>query len=245
MLQLFPERITDVEPAEVVISPWRAPVGSRPWVLTNMVTSLDGAATVEGRSGHLGGPDDREVFLELRGVADVVLVGAGTVRAERYGPVRLTAASKERRATEGRDDPPRLAVVSTSLDLDPELPLFTGPRPLVLTSRRADPVRRALLEEVADVIDVGAEHAEPAPMLDALRDLGASIVLCEGGPTLLGHFHEADLIDEWCVTVGAVATSGIAPRIAVGSTQVARPLRLDAVWESDGVLFLRHRRHRS
>src|SRR4051794_21978816 len=107
---------------------------ARPWVMANMISSLDGAATVDGRSGQLGGPGDRELFHALRGRADTILVGAGTVRAERYGPARIDERDRARRAELGLPERALIVIVTASLELDPELPVFGDPtaRPVVM-----------------------------------------------------------------------------------------------------------------
>ncbi|MDZ7733711.1 MAG: dihydrofolate reductase family protein [Acidimicrobiia bacterium] len=124
----------------------RRPAGAagRPWILVNMVASTDGATTIAGRSGGLGGPADREVFRALRGVADVILVAAGTVRAERYGPPKVTDDVRARRETRGQSPVPRLAVVTREIDLDLGAPVFTesDPPPIVITGGGADRARR-------------------------------------------------------------------------------------------------------
>lgn len=215
-----------------------------PWLLANMISSVDGAATVEGRSGALGGPADRAMFMSLRGIADVVLVGAGTVRAERYGPPKLDASTIARRTDAGRDPLPRIAMVSGSLDIDLALPVFADPslRPLVITHAQHDRTRRNALEDVADVWEIGTETVDVARTLVELGAAGAGVVLCEGGPSLLGQLHVADLVDEWCITLGPVAAAGAARRIATTATPEVRALTLDRLWEDDGLLFLRYLR---
>jgi riboflavin biosynthesis pyrimidine reductase len=214
------------------------------WVVANMISSVDGAATVEGRSGALGGPADKAVFMALRGVADVVLVGAGTVRAERYGPPKLDDSTIARRVEAGRQRLPRIAMVSGSLDIDLALPVFADPtlRPVVITHARHDPVRRTALDDVADVWEVGEDTVDVTRALAQLATAGAGVVLCEGGPSLLGQLHVADLVDEWCVTLGPVAAAGAARRIATTATPEVRELTLDRLWEDDGLLFLRYLR---
>ena len=140
MRRLLPGPEVPVELGEVYDAGDRAPAeDGRPWVLANMVSSVDGAATLTGRSGGLSSPADRDLFHRLRGVADVIFVGASTVRAEGYGPAR-------------GDDPPPIAVVSGSLALDWGSRFFTEAkaRPLVVTSAGADPGRVAEVAQVAD-----------------------------------------------------------------------------------------------
>ena len=90
MRQLFPEPVGSVEPLDVYRD--LPVVESRPAVRLNMISSVDGSTALDGRSGGLGGPADRKVFAALRSLADVVLVAAGTVRAENYGPGSLPIA---------------------------------------------------------------------------------------------------------------------------------------------------------
>ena len=177
--RIHPEPIGDIDPAEVVLDDDRPAPPGRPWVLVNMVTSVDGATTVGGRSGKLSGPVDRRVFRALRGCADMILVGAGTVRAEDYRPPRTpedTIATK--RSIDGQDARPRLVVVSASLDLDPEAPLFadresTDPPPIVATVTTAPAERRARLEPVAEVMACGETCVDLTGLLAVLDDIGA------------------------------------------------------------------------
>ena len=169
MRRLLPDPVDPVDPAEVYAD--RPAAAGRPAVRLNMIASVDGAVSVRGRSGALGGPGDRRVFGALRSLADVVLVAAGTVRAERYGPA----------APPG----PAIAVVSRSLDLDWDSPLFTaaGVRPIVLTVASAPAERRARAAAVADVIVAGEAGVDLGRALAALGGRGARHVLAEGGPT--------------------------------------------------------------
>ena len=118
MRQLLPEPVEDVDPDELYPDDARPAGVDRPWVLLNMVTSVDGATAVEGRSAGLGGAADQTVFHVLRSVPDVILVGAATVRAERYGPPRTSQAHQAARQARGQAPFPRLAIVSGRLDLD-------------------------------------------------------------------------------------------------------------------------------
>jgi riboflavin biosynthesis pyrimidine reductase len=207
-----------------------------PHVRVNFVASADGAVTVDGRSGGLGSDADRRVFGTLRRLADVVLVGAGTVRTENYGGAR--------KPTRGRATPPPIAVVTGSADLDPAARLFTDTQvaPIVLTGPAAPPDRlRALQAAGADVAVL--DPLSPAAVLAELGRRGLHRVLCEGGPRLFGDLVAADLVDELCLTVAPVLAAGEAGRIAVGPAGSApRPLRLAGVLEEDGALLLRYTR---
>src|SRR6478752_1965536 len=147
------EALTDAE----LVALYDRPNGS-PWVRVNFVSSVDGAATVDGLSGGLGGDADHRVFGLLRRLCDVVLVGAGTIRAEGYGPMRVDEPSQAARAAAGLTPHPVFAIVSARLDLDPRSPLFQDApeRPIVLTSAAAPPDRRSALAAFADLIAADA-----------------------------------------------------------------------------------------
>jgi riboflavin biosynthesis pyrimidine reductase len=217
----------------------------RPCVRVNMIASVDGATTVQGLSGALGGPGDRAVFAVVRSLADVVLVGAGTVRSERYGPVRLDDDARRRRAELGLAPVPPIAVVTASANLDWDTPFFTEAvaRPLVVTARRGAETAGERAAAVADVVVVGEEHVEPARIVEALGELGFRHVLAEGGPHLNGQLAEAGLVDELCLTVSPTLVGGPSGRILAGP-DVSPPagLTLAHVLEGDGALFLRYAR---
>jgi riboflavin biosynthesis pyrimidine reductase len=247
MRMLLPEPRGDADPAGLYAADERPAPAGRPWVLVNMISSLDGAAVVAGTSGALGGPADKVVFRAVRAVADAIVVGAGTVRAERYGPPRLDEALRAGRRARGQDDLPRLVVVSRSLDLDPDLPLFAepGPRPLVLCPPDAagGGAWRAL-GEVDDVVPCGDRPGEVdlAGALGLLGDRGCRCVLAEGGPSLNGDLLALGLVDELCLTLAPLVVGGDAPRIArAGGPGLAPPegFALERVLEGDGMLFVR------
>jgi riboflavin-specific deaminase-like protein len=201
-------------------------------VRVNFAASVDGAVSVDGRSAGLSSPSDRTLFHLLRAMSDVVLVGAGTARAENYGGAR-----------EGDQGSPPIAVVTRSLDLDPAARLFTDTqvRPIVLTCAAAPVDRRRAVEAVADVVSAGEEDVDLAQALDALAERGLDRVICEGGPHLFGSLAAAGLYDELCLTVAPLVVGGMAGRIVAGMLgQVTEPLHLAHVLEDDGHLFLRY-----
>lgn len=181
----------------------RSPPGDRPWVLANFVAGLDGSIALEGRVGSLTSEADQVVFGLLRELADVVMVGAGTVRAERYGPVVIDEAGRQRRSARGQEPVPPVAVVTRSLELDLTSRLFneSDVRPLVLTVEHADADARRAVEAVADVVVAGETVVEPARALEALAARGVRVVTCEGGPSLITMLLGADMLDELCLTV--------------------------------------------
>lgn len=217
---------------------------ANPLLRANMVASVDGAASVGGRSGPLSGPADRMLFIVLRSLADVILVGAGTVRTERYRPVRAAATWTGLRP--GDAAVPPIAIVSASLDLDPESPLLTAAEPgaqtIVITAGAAPPDRRAAVEKHARVIEAGYDGLDLAAAVSALHGLGYRSILTEGGPALLGHLAAADLVDELCLTTGPVLSGGPASRITTHLSARAAPLSLVHVLHDDGFLFCRYRR---
>jgi riboflavin biosynthesis pyrimidine reductase len=214
----------------------------RPWVVANMVAGIDGTTAHGGRVGPLSGPADASLFRSLRAVADVVLVGAGTVRQERYGPVRLTEEQQASRAAAGRVPLPSVAIVSGSLDLDWELPVFTGSRPIVLTGADVDPDRLADARRHADVVASGHGRLDPAAIVDELGALGHAVVLCEGGPTLLGELAAVDRVDELCLTVSPVMGGDPLPVAVFPPGTPTRRYRLAHTLQSGDEVFLRYER---
>ncbi len=242
MRQLLPEPIDAVDPVGLYAADQRSPQADRPWVMVNMIASIDGATAVSDRSGGLGGPADRMVFRALREVPDAILVGASTVRTEGYGPVRLDEEAVGRRRARGQTDVPRLVIVSGSLELDTTTALFadsTAP-PIVVTSATADEVRRRELEKVAEVITAGSTRVSMQEMLGRLLTMGLHTVLCEGGPDLNAQLVASDLVDEWCQTFSPLLVGGDASRAAKGDVMHAdgpARFRLRRLLEDDDMLL--------
>ncbi|MCU1454439.1 MAG: Pyrimidine reductase riboflavin biosynthesis-like protein [Acidimicrobiales bacterium] len=240
--QLFPEN-AEVEPAGIYTGAARPAPAGRPWVMVNMIASVDGGTAVDGVSGGLGGPSDRLVFSAIRSAADVILAGAATVRAEGYGPPRTSVARQAERTARGQPPHPRVAVVSRSLGIDLAGPLFTeGGRPVVITIADADPERLTACRTVADVLTAGVGSVD---LLDALAQLaaaGVQTVLAEGGPAINGQLVAAGVIDEVCLTTAPVLLGGSSARIAHGPPATPTPLRLAHVLHGadDDLLFLRY-----
>lgn len=219
----------------------------RPWVLANMVAGLDGGVAVDGRVRGLSGPTDKALFVFLRSLADFVLVGAGTVRAERYGPVRLPTDLVDERRARGQQDAPTLVVVSASLRLDPDLPLLQGgsDRPVVVTCAASNHGRRRELEQVADVVVAGDLGVDLAVALGELAHRGAGTVLTEGGPLLLGELVTAGLLDELCLTIAPVVGGDQLGIVRFSTPQPLVGFTLVSAVEDDGHLFLRYLPERS
>jgi riboflavin biosynthesis pyrimidine reductase len=251
MRRLLP-RPTDEVDVGALYAVDRPTLAGRPWVVGLMAATADGAAAVEGLSGSIGGPGDREVFRAVRAVADAVVVGSGTVAAERYGPVRTPPDVVAARLARGQQPHPRAVVVSGRLSLDPELRLFaeadgTTPRPVVVHAPAAPADRRAALDPVADLVEVPAGPAgvDPGALLGELGRRGHRVVVLEGGPTLNGVLVAADLVDELCLTLDPMVVGGRSPRIVTGDgVAAARAWRPAHLLEHDGTLFWRLLRDR-
>lgn len=210
----------------------------RPWVLLNLVVSADGHASIDGRVAQLTSPTDQTLFHHLRGLSDVILVGAATVRAEKYGPVRVSDSAAVRRETEGQRERPTLAIVSRSLDLDIDAIAVPGQPVVVLTCAVSNETRRAHVKQFADVIVVGDDRVDLQQALALLHQRGARVVLCEGGAVLNSELAQAGLVDEVCVTVAPVL-GGDPSTLSGAALPRAVRMQLQHAHEVDGNVFLR------
>ena len=218
--RLFPDHatVTVDEAASGLGFSERAPAG-RPFIAVNMVSSADGKATLEGRTAPMSAPADRELFHHLRAQADGILVGAGTVRVERYGRVTKTEELQAKREAQGLR-PEAVAVIATrSGELPADLPL---------------------LEQAPDSVRLIADLAEG---LADLRAEGIRSLLCEGGPHLNSTLFAEGLVDELFLTIApTVAGPGETLTIVEGKAlPEAVNVELLTVHEADGHLFMRYR----
>jgi riboflavin biosynthesis pyrimidine reductase len=212
-------------------------------VRANMIFSADGAAAFQGRAGTLSCPADQNLLRDLRAFADVVLVGAGTARAERYGPARFTAAQEALRGAVRGLAPPPIAVVSQTGQLPPTLFVDATSTPILVTSASAarthslhEDMRWRLLVAGEDTVDVDAA-------IQQLHALGMQRILCEGGPTLLDQLIDADVVDEICVTIAPLLAGSQPVGHRTPSRQpVPASLDLRHALLCDSYLFLRYRR---
>jgi len=222
----------------------RARDGAPCWVLANMVAGLDGTAAVAGRVGALSHETDAALFQLVRSVADVVLVGAETVRREGYGPVVLPEDSRAQRVDRGRAPTPPLAIVSRSLRLDWDSPLFApvdgAKAPVVVTCGAADPALLERARGLAQVVVAGEAEVDLAGALEQLRALGHEVVLCEGGPTLLGQLASAGLLDELCLSLTPMMGGDPLPVAITPTGGDTSAFRLCHVAADHGTLFLRY-----
>lgn len=210
-------------------------------MMYNMVASVDGATAVEGSATALNDEDDKTLFRALRAVPDLILVGASTIRAEDYGPVRLDDDHLSARRSVGLDNLPRLVIATVTADLDPSARVFSDSEhpPLIVTGVDADLSRVEALAEVAEVAQL--EDLSPAGILDQLDD--ADVILCEGGPTLNGQFFAAGVVDEVNLSISPQIVSGRSARIAHGDAAVPPlPMRVDRKLIGETSVFLRYLR---
>jgi len=243
---LLPELLADIDPMEIYPSLPRPRPVTRPWLMINMISSADGASAINGVSGPLGNPSDQAVFSAVRACADWIVAAADTIRIERYRLPRPSQTARRARLAAGRCEQPGLAVVSSSLDLALDLPLFADQRPgdhkpLILTGQDAKPEAVQAMAGVAEVVRLASPQPQPAEILAALKNRGANVVLSEGGPSFNAQFADAALIDELCLSVAPLLAGGASTRMVHGSQQLL-PLKLhiDHLLEEDDTLFVRY-----
>ena len=219
----------------------------RPYVILNMASTVDGRASIGGRSGAIGNRADRELFHALRASVDAVMAGAGTVRVERYGRIIPLQSTRALRVERGLSEEPLACIVSGRLSLPPDIRLLSEPaaRVVLITPSasslpetaararlRARPPRRAARPPAGDGRAERAlcrAHAalrgRPAPE----RPAAARGPRGRAVPVLLAEL------------AGGEDATGEALRIVAGA-QFAEPLELEllGVLESDSTLFLRY-----
>ena len=233
----------EAEPVAGFVGGRRSPRGERPWVMINVVESVDGATAASGESRGLSGPADREVFHALRGVADVIMVGAGTVRADNYGPMRPRPGVREARIARAQTPVAAIVVISRSLELDWTSALFTdaeAPTVVAAPTDAPEPARAAA-RNAGQLIVAGTGHVALDEVLAELARSGHDSVLCEGGPGLFAQLAQADLLDEICITISPLLVAGGAQRVLPGALLAPpRRLMLAALLEADGFVFARY-----
>jgi riboflavin biosynthesis pyrimidine reductase len=209
------------------------------WLFVNMVTTIDGATAIDGRSSSIGDEQDTIVFRALRAVADAVIVAGATARAEGYKRPQLPAHLLRWRLERSLAPVPRIAIVSRSLEFD--LGPFEDEPPVIVTSESSPAQRRRTLAAKTDVIVAGGERVDLFRAVSELREAGLGRLLSEGGPSLNGQLAALDLVDEWCVTVAPLIVSGESKRIVSGPAVGAdvRGYRLDRALSGKTSLFTR------
>jgi riboflavin-specific deaminase-like protein len=216
-----------------------APSG-RPYLGVNMVSSLDGKATLDWRTKGLSSDIDRRLFHHLRTQADAVMVGAGTAREERYGRMTKNDELRQKRVNEGLVPDALAVVVSGRLDLPPDLPLLNDPDQRVVIATASEDELPGVQAQV-EYARVGDDL--PRLMAYLNEEHGVRSVLCEGGPTLNSHLFAADLVDELFLTLTLKLLGGAAALTIVAGRELVEPLEpnLVSVAEADGELYTRWR----
>jgi riboflavin-specific deaminase-like protein len=232
---------TSVERQLDAYRPWEEPGDDRPFVAVNFAATVDGRAAIGGVSGPIGSSADTEMLARLRTRFDAVMIGGGTMRAERYGRPVAAQEQRERREQIGLPHDPLMVIVSGRLDLPWDAPLFTdgGGRVLIFTASEAEPPETAASLRVVrheGFVEIGA----------ALRHLrherGVRALLCEGGPGLHGELQAGGYVDDLFLTIAPKLAGGAAPRIVEGELPAVAELELAWLLEQEGELFARYRR---
>jgi riboflavin biosynthesis pyrimidine reductase len=231
--RLFPESAGDVSLDELYGAPVRRRVGGRPWVGICMVASLDGSTVVAGRSGALSNPNDTAVLATLRRAADVIIVGAGTVRREGYGPPKKAGQ--------------RIGVVTSTGDVDPDSDLFSCGAGFVIMPEDGSPPPAGRTGPI-DILRAGAGRVDLASALARLDELipAPSFVQAEGGARLNGSLLDADCVDELDLTISPLLVGGDGPRVTSGAAAVTAGFELAHVVADEGsFLYTRWVRRRN
>ena len=221
--------------------PWEAPHDDRPHVAINFATTVDGRAAIFGRSGPIGSDIDTEMLQRLRTRFDAVMIGAGTMRAERYGRIVSEPELRAERERDGLAEDPLAVIVSGRLDLPWDAGLFTegAGEVMIFTASEADPPDTATPVEVVR----HEQHVDPVAAMRQLREeRGVRALLSEGGPGLHGELQANGLVDELFLTMAPKLAGGEAPRILEGALLEVAELELAWLLEADGELFARYRR---
>lgn len=229
MQELWPNPSTDIDISARLAADSRPNPPGRPWVTLVMITSVDGAISIDGVSGGLGAPSDHQRFAAARRQADAIIVGASTVHIEDYQPATVP-----------------IAVISGSLSPDPAARLFRDPnnQPILYTTDQAAGTRGADFDGIAQVVSLG-DSVDPARVLADLDNRGMQAVVLEGGPTLNSHFLRADLVDEMLISYSPLITGGNGSRLTNGEPMPnERRFTVDRVLLADDLLFARYLRLR-
>jgi riboflavin-specific deaminase-like protein len=245
--QTHPVRQLLPDAAETTVAEQLAPLDlkplalpERPYLLLNFATTLDGRAAINGRSGPIGSAVDTEMLQRLRTRVDAVMIGAGTMRAERYGRIVSDPQLRAYRERTGLAHDPLAVIVSNRLELPWDAALFTngGGRVVVFTASDQEPPQTATRVTIVRHPD----GVELDRVMEWLRkERGIRSVLCEGGPTLHDRLREGGLADELFLTIAPKVAGGEGPRILEGALPDVDNVELAWLLESESELFARYR----
>jgi riboflavin biosynthesis pyrimidine reductase len=221
--------------------PWQEPREERPLVAVNFASTVDGRASIGGVSGPIGSATDTEMLARLRTRFDAVMIGAGTMRAERYGPLPNSPERREERERLGLSPDPLLVIISGRLDLPWDATAFTagGGEVLIFTASEAEPPETATPVKLI-------RHDGFVNIVEALRQLhtdhGIKALICEGGPGLHNQLEGAGCVDDLFLTIAPKLAGGEAPRIIEGDLPAVAELELAWLLAEGSELFARYRR---
>jgi riboflavin-specific deaminase-like protein len=220
--------------------PWDDPPADRPHLALNFATTLDGRAAIDGHSGSIGSDTDTAMLVGLRQRFDAVMIGAGTMRVERYGRIVTDPEQREHRAQLGLPADPLMVIVG-GLDLPWDAPLFTdgGGRVLLFTNDEGEPPATATPVEVVHEADGRVDLT--AAMRHLREERGVRALLCEGGPHLHSQLQAAGLADELFLTI-APKLVGAGSAILEGALPAVAELELAWLLQEGSELFARYRR---
>jgi len=223
----------------------RYSTAQRPFVRFNFVSSIDGSAQADGLSAKLGSEGDQRIFTVLRRLADVIVVGAGTVRAEGYEGDLVSEQDQQWRLAHGRTAHPALAVISAGLHLEPTAEIFReSPVPvIVFTTVDLSDDKRDSYGKNVELIQVGSleEGCDPKEIVEQLTRRGLGFIHCEGGPHIFGQFAAAGMVDSVCLSYSPVLVAGDGMRIAAYSQQTFQRFTLNSLLEEESMLFCDYR----
>jgi riboflavin-specific deaminase-like protein len=217
-----------------------APDG-RPYMALNMVATVDGRASVDGRTAPISSVPDRQVFHALRTRVDAVMVGAGTLRTERYGRLVRDPHRREQRVAAGLAPDPLAIVVSGRLDLSCDLPLLADAASTVVIVTASQATLAGCAARVSYLRSSPVDL--PAALAAVRAEHGVRSILCEGGPALNASLLTAGLVDELFLTTVPKLAGGAGELTIVGAAAIQEPVdaRLEWLLECDGELFARYR----
>ena len=233
---------------ETYIADRRSHPSGSPWTMLNMISSKNGLATYNGKSGPLCGPADKALFWTLRGLADVILVAAETVRSEAYSVPIISEKTAQIRQRLHKAELPTIVVISNSLNLDLLSPLFTSInyRPTILTSTSCPKQKEKELREAADIHSTAGDHVNLVEAIPYLGKKYGPLILVEGGPNLNRQLVELDLFDELCITTSPIISSDEgSPSITTSGHYKQNEMTLDRVLKVDRFSFKRYLRNLS
>jgi riboflavin-specific deaminase-like protein len=232
-----------VEPHDLLaeVRPHERSPADRPFVFVNMISTVDGRAARDGRSATIGGDADLELLLELRAIADAVLIGTGTLRAEGYDRLVRREERRRRRLAAGLAEDPLAVILSRRFDVPWEAGLFQAPEQPVLVYTGSDAGEPPDVPAPVEVVRL--EVAGLTEMLADLRARGVRALLSEGGPTMHGALHAAGVVDELFLTIAPLVTGDADEPNIVEGGRLPDPPELELVWVErvGSELFLRYR----